>query len=521
MSRYNTATMAKPAQKQSAIKSGTTAKINHNGGIGYERGDAKSELFLSAATSFAQNKFYESESELLNRQRKLVAQVAVQDPQWIYHFVHWLRTEGNLRTGSLVIAAEAVKARLNTGARGWNRQIVNAALQRPDEPGEFLAYWVSRYGRNLPSPVKRGVADAVKRLYTERNFLKYDSAARAFRFGDVIELTHPSFDRIYQNQLARYAISVGKGRTDVEVHDSLDIIQANRSLRKLSPDFIKALAREGKLADKLSAAGMTWEDIPSLVNGPWTAELWEAIIPSMGVMALMRNLNNFDAAGISKTARNLVVDKLSDREAVRRSRILPIRALTAYMNVNNSRWHGALEDAVDLTLENVPALKGRTLILVDCSGSMYGYSGMDYAKTASLFGAALAVKAENATLVHYGSNSVEKRVPKGSSVLQMANMTECLGGTDTTGALQRHYNGHDRVILLTDEQHYGGWYARKQPGEVIPQNIPLITFNLAGYQTGSIEDGPNRLTFSSLSDSSWKLVDMFGNGMACWPWEAK
>ncbi|QDM55981.1 Ro-like RNA binding protein [Gordonia phage Trax] len=531
MSRYNTATKARPAQKSSAIKAGTKPKTNPQGGIGFKRGDAKSELFLSAATSFMQPKFYETESDLRARQRKLIAKVAVSDPEWTFEFLTWLRTEGNLRTGSLTLAADAVRERLKAGKTGWNRQIISTVLRRPDEPGEMLAYWTTNYGRNVPISVKRGIADVIEGQYNERNFLKYDSASRAFRFGDVIELTHPKMTGS-RGDLASYAITVGKGH-DAEIPSSLSMIRKNRNLRQWTPGEIVERAKYRgddlmPLSDVLSAAGMTWEDIPALVNGPWTPELWEAAIPNMGVMALMRNLRNFDQVGISKQAAKMVRDKLSDPEAVRKSRILPLRALSAYKAVSNSRWHGALEDAVDITLDNVPALKGRTLILVDCSGSMFFGNGTDlsYAESAAVFGTALAAKAEKATLVHYGSSSREVPVPRGASVLEMARSVHSMGGTATAAAIQQHYNGHDRVILLTDEQHNGGgygWgsrYVSQNPSDYVPKHIPLITFNLAGYKLGGVKDGPNRLTFSSLSDSAWKLVDMFGNGMSGWPWEA-
>ncbi len=41
-------------------------------------------------------------------------------------------------------------------------------------------------------PVKRGIADAVRRLYTERAVLRYDGLSRQIRMADVVELTHPS-----------------------------------------------------------------------------------------------------------------------------------------------------------------------------------------------------------------------------------------------------------------------------------------------------------------------------------------
>ena len=63
---------------------------------------------------------------------------------------------GKHATAPVVLAAEAVKARLAAGLDGGNRQLVGSVLRRADEPGEMLAYWTSRYGRAVPKPVKRG-----------------------------------------------------------------------------------------------------------------------------------------------------------------------------------------------------------------------------------------------------------------------------------------------------------------------------------------------------------------------------
>lgn len=43
--------------------------------------------------------------------------------------------------------------------------MIASVLRRPDEPGELLAYWTATYGRAVPKPVKRGIADAVRRIY--------------------------------------------------------------------------------------------------------------------------------------------------------------------------------------------------------------------------------------------------------------------------------------------------------------------------------------------------------------------
>jgi hypothetical protein len=153
-----------------AVPSGQT----HEGGTGYTR-DARSELFLRATASFAgEDSFYEEAAVRDGRMRELVSELATDADgfAWLQGFLPWLRDGGNMRTAPVVLAAEAVRARLAAGLEGGNRQLVGSVLRRADEPGEMLAYWTSRYGRAVPKPVKRGIADTVARLYDERHWLR-------------------------------------------------------------------------------------------------------------------------------------------------------------------------------------------------------------------------------------------------------------------------------------------------------------------------------------------------------------
>lgn len=155
------------------ITSETTPSGNtYNGAPGYERDD-KSALFLLAVSNMVgEPTFYETTNGRDRRFSDLVAKVAVADGDWFVRFIGWLRDGANMRSASLVAAAEGVKARLAAGVAGGNRQIVAGALKRPDEPGEMLAYWTTHYGRAIPKPIKRGVNDALGRLYNERALLK-------------------------------------------------------------------------------------------------------------------------------------------------------------------------------------------------------------------------------------------------------------------------------------------------------------------------------------------------------------
>lgn len=497
----------------------------HEGGLGYAR-DEKSELFLLAvANMVGEDTFYEAARNRDDRYRNLVTLVADQDPEWLLGFIRWLRSDANMRSAPIVAAATAVKVRLAVGRHGLNRDMVNASMLRADEPGEFLAYWTSMYGRNLPKPVKRGVADAVKRLYTQRSLLKYDTASHGFRFGDVIDLVHPGPDSPWSNDLYRHALDRRHNR-DTGIPHTLDMLLANQALRAAAATDPTVLLDPAELYQ----AGMTWEDVLSLAGDRIDKRLlWEAIIPSMGVMALARNLRNFDEAGVSDEMAAQIVRLFINPDEVARSRMFPFRWLAAYRHAPSLRWGQGLERALTHSLVHVPQLSGRTLILVDLSGSMQSPSGgslsqMTRADAAKVFGAALAMRAAQPTLVAYDTSNVEVPVPKAGSLLRLVESFPRMGGgTYTTQAVQRWFNNHDRVIIVTDEQtHYSAmWSAGGQsPTDVVPARVPVYTWNLAGYKMGHGPSGSgNRHTFGGLSDAAFRLIPLLEAGQsATWPW---
>jgi hypothetical protein len=554
MSRFNTRT-ARPSGISPVTTTGQTA-TTHEGSAGFLR-DTKSELFLlSVANLVGQDSFYETGGQRDDRYTQLVRQLAVSDPAWTAGLLGWLRGDGNMRTASLVGAAEFVRARLDATKggsgmggvlalsqqdEGWNRKVIDSVLQRPDEPGELLAYWTSRYGRNLPKPVKRGIADAIQRLYTERALLKYDTDSKGYRFGDVLELVHaaPATDRRWQGDLFKHAIDRRHGR-DTDIPARLSTLMARERLMATPVDQRRAVLRNHP--ELLNDAGMTWEAVAGWLQGPMDAQAWEAIIPSMGIMALCRNLRNFDEAGVSDEVAEQVAAKISDPEQVARSRMFPFRFWAAYKHAPSLRWAHPLEKALSASLSNVPALDGRTLILVDRSPSMFpGYafstankSDITLAEQAAVFGAALALRAANPTLVEFGMRSNPVPVPKGGSVLRLVEQFKMIDGTDIPSAVKAHYQGHDRVVIVTDEQTRPGWLpsnAWGHPGsmretqidDLIPRHVPVYMWNMAGYKAGAMASGSgNRHTLGGLTDSAFRLIPLLDAGRnASWPWEKR
>ncbi|MFE1511977.1 TROVE domain-containing protein [Streptomyces sp. DSM 116494] len=527
MARFNIRS-AKP-QPTSRVTSTGRVLRTYEGGRGRER-DARSELFLLAVSNFVtQRAFYESGELRDDRFAKLVRELAVADPSWTAGLLGWLRGEGNLRTASIVGAAEYVKARLDAGATGGpsNRQVVDSVLRRPDEPGELLAYWTTHYGRNIPKPVKRGVADAVRRLYGGKSLLKYDTASKGYRFGDILNLVHaaPDPDKPWQGELFRYALD-RRHHPDTAVPPASDrVLTAHRELMALPVEERRTVVTAPGGAERLAAAGITWEALAGWLQGPMDKAAWEAVIPSMGPMALVRNLRNFDEAGVCDEVAARVAARIADPAEVARSRQFPFRYLAAYRHAPSLRWSYPLEQALGHSLANVPALPGRTLVLVDRSGSMF-YSRMSdrseltRADAAAVFGTALALRAAKADLVEFGSTSKPVGFRRGQSVLKILDRFGDLGGTDTTEAVRRHYKGQDRVLIVTDEQY--AYSHHGDPTEQVPADVPVYTWNLAGHRAGHGPSGTaNRHTFGGLSDAAFRMVPLLEAGRdADWPWAA-
>jgi hypothetical protein len=494
--------------------------VTGQGAPGYEHGD-KSALFLLAVTNMVgENTFYEKAGNRDARFEELVTRVAVKDPAWIVGFFGWLRSEANMRSASLVGALVGAKAMVKAGVPG-SRQMVASVLQRADEPGEALAYWISMFGRKIPQPVKRGIADAATRLYNEYTTLKYDTASHAVRFGDVLDLTHPKATAQWQADLYRYVLATRHNRDEIpEVGPGLPMILANHALRGAGAVLPELLLD----TDRLRAAGMTWEDALSLAGSKVNkGKLWEALIPSMGYMALLRNLRNFDQSGVSDEVAQAVIERLSDPAQVARSRQFPFRFLSAYRATAGAsvRWAAALEKALTASVGNIPELPGRTLVLVDRSGSMFmamtGRTELTRADAAAVFGGALALRNPgNVTLVEFGTDSREIAVPTGrGSLLKLVEKFTNRGGTNTAAATKRFYDNHNRVVILTDEQSQDG-----DPGKIVPSKVPIYTWNLAGYKFTGSAGGSHRHTFGGLTDNAFKMIPMLEAGVSQgWPWE--
>lgn len=496
-----------------------TPTPTHEGGSGYGNGDPRAELFNAAVSGLLADGFYETASDSLARLQRLTREACAADPGWVREFIPWLRDSANLRSASVVLAAEYAALGLDR-----TRGVVSAACQRADEPGELLAYWRSFHGRTVPSRVKRGLSDACARLYTERSAARWDGTGKGYRFGDVLEVVHAKPRDAKQSDLYRYLLD----RRRHPAEQAPETLAATRHLRRFmdaSPDLRGAWRDGGGDLPVL----LSWERLAADTPGGLDAAWWSNLIMSgnVGTFALLRNLNNIDRALVSDPVVLAEVRRrLTDPGEVAAARLLPYRFLTAYMASEGGRWSEALEAGADVALNNLPTFNGRTAIMVDCSGSMRGLVGagqsrlpLTLTRLAAFVAEAIGRRCGNATIYCYDTEILHAITPKPHvGVLRAASRPEYapVGGTRTWACIDAvHAQAHaDRFVVLTDEQT-----ADADSGQV---TVPVVTWNLAGYGQHQAHHGQrNRYLVSGYSDSALQtLPDVILHGSTGrWPWQ--
>lgn len=228
--------------------------------------------------------------------------------------------------------------------------------------------------RGWGSALKKEVASWY--LDKEVNALEYQVIKYKQRDGwshrDALRLSHPKTSDPVRNNLFKYIV---KGEYDAALFPKLRAISQLSRMNSMS--HYAHLIREHHLP---------WEVIPDALKDQ--PVIWEALLDSMPIMAIVRNLNKMTSIGLlthSSAATQLVVNKLTSKTEITRSRIHPIQALVAQKTYQSGRgvkgklsWTPvpriveALEDTFHKAFSNVEPSGKRILYALDVSGSMSG-----------------------------------------------------------------------------------------------------------------------------------------------------
>jgi hypothetical protein len=143
--------------------------------------------------------------------------------------------------------------------------------------------------------------------------------------------------------------------------------------------------------------------------------------------------------------------------------------------------------------------------------------GLNRSTVGAVFAAALARKS-NCVIVEYNANcrTVTPSVKVGSILRFSDDVNRRVSGsTHTWQCTTEAFNDgkYDRIVILTDEQ--------TADRQVQNFNVPVYTFNLAGYRAAHSTQGvKNSYAFAGFSDSCFQVMSLIESaGKDCWPWE--
>lgn len=211
--------------------------------------------------------------------------------------------------------------------------------------------------------------------------VKYQSRSD-WSFRDILRKAKPSLsvvtdeDRLYDD-LFHWVVRGWEDTPD-----------AHELIAKHESDDLKVISayERAKVAGKpdLSLAAMLpHEAIPN--EWKQNADVWSAMLPTMGLTAVIRNLANMTRYGVFQNQESLhfVLDQLTDKEKLKKSRVHPVQVLAAWLTYKtgvsvrgDGRWDvnreivAALETGFYFSFGNVKPMDGNVHVGLDVSGSM-------------------------------------------------------------------------------------------------------------------------------------------------------
>lgn len=429
--------MAQFNTKQSKVK-----LTNLAGGAAYAE---RKELALAALllTSFGSDKFYANRAAIF---KKLEALLEITDKKFAANAILFARKEYGMR--SITHYAASYLAQL-IRKEPWARQFFRDIIHRPDDMTEIFACHKAR-NQKLSNAMKKGFADALT-TFAPYQLAKYRGEGHGTKLVDIVNLCHPK-----ESECNNGAIS-------------------------------KLIRGELKSFD-------TWESAISAAGSDKAkkTEAWRKLLAEkkLGYMALLRNIRNIVALDNAEI-KDMALKQLMNKDAIRKSLLLPFRFVTAYDELKKVDAQAALAigRAAQIACSNIPTLSGKTLIALDVSGSM-----RDVAPTATMFAAALMKSGNDCDLITFADEAEYKFVNPDDSLMTIREhiAPNICGGTNFHAIFNTANKSYDRIILLSDMQAWqlDPWHLNRTPSAAFNMykarynaNCTVFSFDLAGYGT--------------------------------------
>ncbi len=232
----------------------------------------------------------------------------------------------------------------------------------------------------------------------------------------------------------------------------------------------------------------------------------------------------------------IIADRLSDAQEIRRAKAFPYQLMAAYMNCESGipqEIKFALQTAMEIATQNVPKIPGRVAVCIDVSGSMgssvTGYregatSKIRCVDAAGLMASCILRKNPAAAVIPFECHVCNMRLNPRDSIMTNAQKLAslCGGGTDCSAAMKYIFQKKlrpDVVIFISDNESWMDAEGRRWGNtatldywdKIRVQNptAKLINIDIQPYGTVQAPDRADIANVGGFSDAVFDFVAGF------------
>lgn len=425
-----------------------TNAVNEEGAPAYAL-PPKQALAQYVATGCLNRTFYASAEEQLAKVMALCEQV---EPEFIARAAVYARERGFMKDmPALLCAILSVK----------DKTLFATVFPRVIDNGRMLHNFVQIMRSGATG--RKSLGSAPKRLV--REWLDTRDDAALFRsavgqspsFADIVKMVHPKPKN--ESRAALYGYLIG-GEYDGEALP--EVVRQYEAFKNGNSGEVPQVPFE--MLTALSLGTTEWTAIAR--RAPWH-------MTRMNLNTFARH-QVFSEPGMPE----LIAERLRDPAEIAKARVFPYQLMAAYASVGESVpaiVREALQDAIEIAIQNVPTFFGKVYVCPDVSGSMSGAvtghrkdatSQVRCIDVAALVAASVVRRNPRAEVLPFEQEVVKVSINARDSVMTNATRLASIGGGGTNcsaplALLNQKKAVGDLVIFISD---YESWVDAGQGG---------------------------------------------------------
>jgi len=415
---------------------------NKEGFPAYRR-TVEEEVLSVLTTGSTANLFYVKAEENIKEMLEVLKKC--EDTQFLAKATIYAREKGFTRTLPIASLVEISKRHPRLF-----RKVAARVCKNPHDWQQFIDVARSK-------TIRKGVGSALKKRMIEAlsemsvyHAMKYPKAVE-----DMINIARPHED--VNPTVIRYI-----KRKEHEGDEQLEALK-----------IVKTSDNEDEIIEAIERGRLPYEVVTGSVK-KMTSRIWEALLYQAPYFNLIRNLNNFGRNGVFNKRENLdyAVRRITDEKAIKQSKLFPFRFYAAASMLvdfkGKDKIKNALLQALELSISNVPTLKGKVAIASDISGSMSStltgdYSVVQCVDLVGLFTGCLIKRCESLPIVlpfnHEVQEDIAAKVLSKETIFDIAKCFFASGGTSLSAPVEWLIDKREAVdyfIAFTDNEQWVG-----------------------------------------------------------------